>query len=251
MNSLEKAIIVLDAIRQSDRGLSLKSISQRTGLNISTVQRCTFTLVELGYLVRDEEAGSRFRMGTRFLNFSFSALRQDPVVRIATEHVTEAQTNCVYPIWFSLRDGNELLYILRLREKSYMNALFTGRRAPLFSTAGGRAVLAMLPDDEVRSILAKTEKTPKTAFTKVDDDGILEAVRQTRRLGYSLAWQETILGEVVAGAAITNSRKEPIGAIHVSASIDEFDLDAAGRTLSPIAVNIARSISRSIREYSL
>ena len=251
VNSLEKAFIVLEALRHSDRGLGLKKISERSGLDISTVQRCVFTLRELGYLVREDDSGVGFRPSIRFLNFSFAALRQDPVVRIATDHVSEAQRTSEYPIWFSLLDGDELLYILRLRGESYMNALFSGRRGPLYGTAGGRAVLAGYTEKELQNYLARTTRTAKTSLSITDETEIRAAIRSAQTTGYAISWQEMTLGEVVAGSAIVDSQSRPIGAIHVSASVTAIDRSSADDILAPISMSLAATINQSLAEFGL
>ena len=125
---------------------------------MSMVQRHTYTLVELGYLIKDNHKGRLYRLAPRFLELSFAALRQDDVVRIAATYLDEANETSPYSAWFSFLSGTELLYVLRARGESYMKSLFAGRHAPLYSTAGGRAILSHMPDDDIRHILMNRDR---------------------------------------------------------------------------------------------
>ncbi|MDA7792291.1 helix-turn-helix domain-containing protein [bacterium] len=137
VNSVENAFIVLETIRRAEHGLTLTRLREITGFELSMVQRHTYTLVALGYLIKDGQNGQLYRLAPRFLDLSFAALRQDDVVRIAAIHLDEFSENTPYSAWFSFLSDSELLYVLRSRGESYMKSLFAGRHAPLYSTAGG------------------------------------------------------------------------------------------------------------------
>lgn len=251
VGSLSKAFLVLNAIQHSERGLSLGKIQESTALDISTVQRCVFTLVELGFLIKDTHPVRAYRLASRFLDLSYGALRQDPMIRVAAAHIDETQTHCPFTIWFSVLDADELLYTLRKKGESYMKSLFAGRRVPLYCTAGGRAVMSHLADERVREILKRTRLTAYTPYTLTGEEEILKAVEQAGRQGYAVACQEIRVGEIVAGSAVLNHDKAPIGAVHVSAATRKVSPDAAKTTVAPVAVNVAELISADLANYRI
>ena len=251
VGSLIKAFEVLDAVRSSENGLTLAKIRKVTGFDISTVQRNTFTLVALGYLIKDQDAGPTYRLAPRFLDLSFASLRQDPILRIATPYLQQVQEDCPYSVWLSYLDGDELLYVLRNKHESYMNSIFVGRRVPLFSTAGGRVVMSHMDESRVEKILSTSDLSPTTPHTLVDIDQIKEKIDLARTHGYSYAWQETRIGEVVAASAVLNHNNEPIGAIHASASIKEISQSQVEETIALVAMNVSSFISKDLKAFGL
>jgi DNA-binding IclR family transcriptional regulator len=249
MTSVQKAFIIMEALRRTEHGLTLTRLSEVTGFDLSTVQRHCYTLVALGYLIKDGQKGQLHRLAPRFLDFSFAALRQDKIVRTAALHLDDAGNANPYTAWFSLLSGTNLLYVLRAKGESYMKSLFSGRHAPLYSTAGGRAVLSQLPEDHARDLLEGSDILKITPDTITDIDKIMDEVRQASIRGYATAWQETRIGEVVAASAVIDANGSPIGAIHVSAGIDRVQRDAVEHTIAPMAINIAQLINRDIRNY--
>ena len=251
VGSLIKAFDVLDAIRSSDNGLTLAKIRKVTGFDTSTVQRNTFTLVAMGYLVKDQDAGPTYRIAPRVLDLGFASLRQDPILRIALPYLHQAQEEHPYSVWLSYLDGDELLYVLRNKQESYMYSIFVGRRAPLYRTAGGRVVMSHMEQSRVDQILSNSDLSPTTPHTLVDIEQIKEKVDLARERGYSYAWQETRIGEVVAASAILNQDDEPIGAIHASASIKQISKSQVEETIALVAMNVSNLVTKEIKAFGL
>lgn len=249
VNALENAFIVLEAIRRAEHGLTLTRLCQITSFDMSMVQRHTYTLVELGYLIKDKQQGQIYRLAPRFLDLSFAALRQDNVVRIAATYLDEANETSPYSAWFSFLSGDELLYVLRARGESYMKSLFAGRHAPLYSTAGGRAILSQMSDNDAHNMIAHKNRRQITPHTVTDIDQIMQMIAQAREDGFATAWQETRIGEVVAASAVLDAAGIPIGAIHVSTSVSGMKKHDIKTTIAPIAINVAHLITRDIQRY--
>ena len=249
VNSVENAFIVLETIRRAEHGLTLTRLREITGFELSMVQRHTYTLVALGYLIKDGQNGQLYRLAPRFLDLSFAALRQDDVVRIAAIHLDEFSENTPYSAWFSFLSDSELLYVLRSRGESYMKSLFAGRHAPLYSTAGGRAILSKMSDDSARKILQQSELTSFTPYTITDVEQIMHLVAAARKDGFASASQETRIGEVVAASAVIDGAGNPIGAIHVSTNVSSLKDQDIKTSIAPVAMNIANLISRDIKNF--
>ena len=66
IQSLEKALFVLEAFREAEQFLSLADISRISGLAKPAAQRCVHTLVQTGYMEKDVQSG-RFSLARRYL----------------------------------------------------------------------------------------------------------------------------------------------------------------------------------------
>ena len=79
ITSIEKGMLVLLAFNGSRKKMSLTEISTHTGLDISSVQRCTHTLTELGYL-RKVPQSRRYELSIKLMNFAFQYLSSNELV---------------------------------------------------------------------------------------------------------------------------------------------------------------------------
>src|SRR6202011_854557 len=86
----------------------------------------------------------------------------------------------------SLFDHTTLVYAIRLHGKREYPQFSTliGRRMATFCSAGGRAMLAALPDAEVRDILAASDLEPMTPDTITDPERIMMEIEKPRERGY-------------------------------------------------------------------
>ena len=90
-----------------------------------------------------------------------------------------------------------------------------GRTDAPHATATGKAMLAWLPEDDMRRVLAHgmARFTPKT-ITEWPD--LLEALRHVRRNGYAMDDEEYQPGVICVGAAIRDHNGAVVGAISAS-----------------------------------
>jgi DNA-binding IclR family transcriptional regulator len=61
--------------------------------------------------------------------------------------------------------------------------------------------------------------------------------------GYALCLEEMMLGEIVLACPILEYDGTPVGAIHVSGSLADWDPQAFEERNAPLAIQAARSIS--------
>ena len=91
-----------------------------------------------------------------------------------------------------------------------------GERAPLSSTALGRAVLAALAPDERTSLLEDANPGPLTERTIVDRSALTKEIDAASARGWAVEHGETELGVSCFGAALLGPSGRPVGAISIS-----------------------------------
>ena len=92
-------------------------------------------------------------------------------------------------------DGDRAVYIGQVPSKHSMR-MFTevGRRVNLHSTGVGKAILSLLPDEEVRALVARAGMPAQTPHTITDVDALITALHRIRRDGYSIDEGEQEVG---------------------------------------------------------
>lgn len=242
LQSVARALDVLEAFAQSPKPKSLGEIAAAAGVNKSAAQRIGLTLVSRGYLERAESGG--LTLGRRLLDRSFDYLRSNPLIERATPVLTDLRKLTGERIDLSLFDETTIIYAIRLQSKrETFYATLAGRRIPTFISSGGRACLAHLPDDEVDAILDRSDRRPMTPKSITEMDGVWTKVREARRDGYSHAAEEALIGEVVLAAAVLDGSRRPVGAVHIAGSLSEWSIEDFRRKFAPLAVEAARALS--------
>jgi IclR family transcriptional regulator, pca regulon regulatory protein len=246
--SVAKAFRVLEAFGQTISDLSLMEIADITGLDKSATQRFSHTLWQLGYLEKDERT-RRFRLGKPVLDLSFYYLRSNALIELATPALIDLRNSCGERANLSLYDGTTTIYVIRQQTKrEYFDGSLIGRRIPVFCTAGGRAILSRLPPNEAADVIGKSDLRPRTARTVVEPARIMEKIDEARQRGFGLAVEETVMGEITVGAAVTDASGRPIAAVHIAASTSDWSPQAFEQRFAPLVVETAQSLSRSQRQ---
>ena len=139
---LERAFALLDVLAAHQDPVSLKDISERTGLHPSTAHRILNDLT-IGRYVDRPEAGS-YRLGMRLLELGNLVKARLDVRDAAIAPMRELHKLTHQPVNLSVRQGDEIVYIERTySERSGMQVVrAVGGRAPLHLTSVGKLFLA-------------------------------------------------------------------------------------------------------------
>lgn len=243
LQSVERAMRVLEAAGREGRPLSLAELAAASGLDKSAAQRIAHTFQVLGYLERST-AGPGLVPGKRLLDRSFDCLRMNPLVERATPVLQELRRNVRERVDLSLFDDTSMIYAVRLQSKrETFFATLVGRRVPTFCSSGGRAVLASLPVEEMEAVLARSELRRVTPKTITEPEALRARIAEAREQGYALAVEEVLLGEIVIGAAIRDGAGRPVAAIHVAGSLSEWRAEEFRQRIGPLIMEAARALS--------
>ncbi|MDF1608638.1 IclR family transcriptional regulator [Hoeflea sp. YIM 152468] len=244
MKSLEKAFVLLQAFNDNSNGghMTHKEMQKASGLDSSTVQRLSYTLVQLGYLERG--SNRTYGIGRKFLEHAFEFLRNSPVVQRASPVLMQLQAETGERVDVSLFNDLTMIYALRRQTKRQtFYATLIGRQVPTYASTGGRVVMAHLDRERREDILARSNLRKVTPKTITDKSEILERVDQAREKGYALCMEEMMLGEIVLASPILESDGTPLGAIHISGSLADWNVQDFQDRNAPLAIQAARSIS--------
>ena len=136
---------------EDTRGVS--ELSRAMGMNKNMVHRALTTLVEGGYLVRDQ-GGDRYQLGYRLLNFSIDERATDirELARPALEQLHAVTSESVF---LSIIVGSNRVNVDWIEGQGRRVSLGQrGRSVPLHTTKMSRMLLAHLPDAVISAYLA-------------------------------------------------------------------------------------------------
>jgi IclR family transcriptional regulator, acetate operon repressor len=183
VQSIARAMSLLETVARHQTGLGLSQIAAETGLPLPTIHRLVRTLVELGYL--RQEPSRAYALGPRLLLLTESS--QSMLNGIARPHLAALVDRLGETANLAILDGDRAAYLAQVPSRHPMR-MFTevGRRVMLHCTGVGKALAATLPPDDVRAILERAGVPARTDSTITDPDALLEQLAWTREHGYAL-----------------------------------------------------------------
>jgi len=243
VNSVDKALKVMRAFDGSQRRLSLSQIAERSGLGLSATQRFTYTLLQLGYL-RKDDASRLYTLSPKTLEFGRRYLQSSELVERAMPYLLHLHQSCGETTNLTLLDGEEIVFVSRFLSRNVFNVdVVVGTRLPAFCSAPGLAMLARLEPDEAEAILRRTDRRAFTTHTVTDLKRILARLATIRSDGFAIAYQEIFHGDISVAAAITDAAGRPEGAINLASSTTRWTLAQARDNFAPMVVAAAASAS--------
>lgn len=246
VESVKKGFDVLHAFNGAAGPLSLTEIAERSNMGKSSAQRFCHTLIELGFLERDNSS-KRMKLTTRLLEFSYNYLASERIIQLATQSLITAHNACGQSINLALPIDQDVIYVARLHgSNAHLINPHIGGRAPMYCTSSGRAYLSTLPDDQVKHILDASALTPVTRHTVTDRSEILRRIEEVSEQGFTSANQECINGELSIGAPIHGPGGVGIGAINICVTIPAWTLERLTNDLAPLLCQTAHDISLAL-----
>lgn len=245
-NSIEKGMRVLHAFGVEQRQLNVAEIARASGLDRSSAQRVVYTLHRLGYL-RKDEATRHYRLSSRVLDFGSAYLAGDETSSRLPRYFSLIHRRTGEFVSLNELDGTEIVVITRLPSRRFFSVnVLPGMRFPAFCAATGRAMLAFLPTETGRAVLARSKRKKLTEHTVTDLAAIERALQRVRETGYCVTEQETVAGTSALGVPIFGAGGRPVAAIEFYLPLAEWPRERIERELAPQAVEAGREMSRSL-----
>src|SRR6202163_1195423 len=175
-SSVQKALALLETFGGERRALSLAELAAGVGMTTSSAQRCTHTLVRLGFLGRDVRA-RRWVLTPRALSLAHAYLSGHALLEQATTHLIDLNQASGESVSLSEPDGADMVFIARFpSHKRFFIHTPIGRRLPMYCTASGRAYLSALPAAEAQKIVRRSVIRQFTPMTLTDPGEIMKRV---------------------------------------------------------------------------
>ncbi|MFG6448469.1 IclR family transcriptional regulator [Roseateles sp. BYS180W] len=220
---LERMFTLLDVLARHQDPVSLKQISEATGLHPSTAHRILNDLT-LGRFVDRPEAGS-YRLGMRLLELGNLVKARLDVREAAIGPMRELHKLTMQPVNLSVRQGDEIVYIERTySERSGMQVVrAVGGRAPLHLTSVGKLFLASDDPQRVRAYATRTGLAGHTRNSLTDLTRLEREMASVRQRGIARDDEELELGVRCMAAGIFDDQGKLIAGLSISAPADRLE----------------------------
>ncbi len=220
---MERMFSLLNVLAAHPDPVSLKHVSEQTGLHPSTAHRILNDLA-IGRFVDRPEAGS-YRLGMRLLELGNLVKARLDVRDAALGPMRELHKLTHQPVNLSMRQGDEIVYIERTySERSGMQVVrAVGGRAPLHLTSVGKLFLAHDDAPRVRAYATRTGLAGHTR-NSITDLAVLEReLAKVLQYGSARDNEELELGVRCMAAGIFDDQSKLVAGLSISAPADRLE----------------------------
>ena len=244
--SLERGLAILGCFTPKRPVLGIADIADDLGMSRSTTHRYVITLLALGYL--EQGASRKYRLGLRVTDLGMSALNSTGLREHAHPYLEELRQRTSYTVSLAVLDGPEILYVDRARSfrrgQSKIDLdLHTGSRLPAYCTSMGKLLLANLPEEEQRGLIAATKLTKRGPNTIASKKALRDELDQVLDAGFAVDDEELAAELHSIAAPVRNEARDVVAAVDIAAGSSVISLEELVDALGPHLVTTADRIS--------
>ncbi|MEI3607786.1 IclR family transcriptional regulator [Pseudogracilibacillus sp. SE30717A] len=216
VQSVERALIILETLSQAQRGMSVKEISNKVDLAKSTTHRLLTTLMSKGYVIQNNE-NDDYLLGLKLVEISSSILENLDIrsyAKDALEHLSDVTNESVH---LCIHENGEVVYIDKF-EGNHTIRMHSriGKRGMMHCTGVGKILLSGMTEEEISNIIRKKGLPKLTSKTITDTETLYKRLEKIRADGYDIDDIENEEGIRCMAAPIFNHRGEIIAAFSIS-----------------------------------
>ncbi|MBM3567382.1 MAG: IclR family transcriptional regulator [Alphaproteobacteria bacterium] len=202
MKSVHNAMAALRCFSGQTRELAVSRVADRIKITPSSASRLLGALRDGGLLDQDPVT-RRYRPGRLALVLGGLYQAHTKLRDLAQSELDALVERSGHTGYLSLLDGGDLL-VIHTRQGGYPLRLVVepGARIPAWATAGGKALLARLPDPEIRERLRRAPRNSQ--WPTPSPRGLQDEIARIRARGHALAEQETFPGIRAVGIAVAD-----------------------------------------------
>lgn len=242
IQSVERALDILESFVSAKQELGVTEISKKRSLHKSTVHGILSTLVKRGYIAQAKESG-KYSLGIKL--FEMGMLVQEGMdLKSAAESVMQSLLEEYgETVHLVVLDQGEVVYIDKKESSQSMRIVSqVGKRLPCHCTGVGKSILAFLPQNELKQIIANNEMIRYTKNTITDKKTLEEELQKIRQQNYAIDNEEILEGLRCIAAPIKDYSKNVVGAVSIAGPSVRLTYDKI-KVISKSIVDAASKIS--------
>jgi len=246
VKSAGRVLDIFEVLSDEPRGLALSDLAARLDIATSSAHALVHTLLARGYLRRDREA-KRYTLGVKLVQLGL-AVTDALDIRTVARAVLEGLVEETHESAFMARlDGVDLVYLEKVvsERRPFRVDPWLSAHVPLHCSSLGKAILAAVPPDHTKELVGSMPLARSTPNSITSHRALEAELELTRKRGYSLDDQESMLGVCCAGAPVRNRTGDVIAAVSTSTICDLFDADRLGPAVARAAMEISHALGWS------
>lgn len=218
--SVTRVIQILEVLCTGPAPVSLAQLSRELGAPKSSLAALLRGLVDADFVVVTDNAyrlgPAAYGLGSALLE-ARRRLQSSELLREGMRRLAERTGETVLFAVLDKDDGMLTYVDLIESRKALRFTVAIGDRRPLYCTAGGRALLASLPEAELRRYLRALKPQALTPTTDTSKRKLTDIIAQARRTGVTQTFDQAADGVAGTASLIQDATGKVIGALVVGA----------------------------------
>ncbi|WP_325199184.1 IclR family transcriptional regulator [Oscillibacter sp.] len=245
IQSVERAVSILDYLSHSPSGAHLTAISKDLGLNKSTAFGLISTLENLR-CVRQDQNTSRYHLGLRLLEFGRALMSSMDIISVAKPFLRELAGKYDETVNLALLSGDDVIYVDKVQSsKSVRVEMQLHEQVPTYCCSTGKVFLSYMEEGRRNKIIEKTDFKSRTIYTISSKAQLLAELENIRSRGYAYDREEYEIGLTCLAAPVLDAEKNVSAAISLNAPTGrmiQINQDELIRDITSIADQLAKQL---------
>jgi DNA-binding IclR family transcriptional regulator len=245
IKSIKTSLAILNSFSKDTPLLGVTEVSKKLGLSKSTASRILSTL-EQGRLVAKIPANQKYCLGSKVLELANIFLSGIEWRTHATPYLKELRNKTDETVMVFVMDGDHRVCLEKFEGSHELRPMLNiGGRYPLHAGSAGKLLLAFLPEDERKKILARTGLPRFTSSTIIGAKALEKELLLIRKRGYAISHQERMNFLSSVSVPIRDHSGKVIAAICIDGPTVRFTAEKV-KEFKNLGIAAADQISRVI-----
>ncbi len=241
VQSVDRALTLIETLAEDDEGYRLTDLAVRNGLSTSTVHRLLTTL-EKRRFVQFDRSEAKWHIGVRSFSVGSTFARRRNFVAHAMPYLRKLRDLTRETANLAVVDDETIIVLTRVESREIMRSLTkVGGRVAMVASGVGKAVLATYSDEDVSAIIHRQGMPRLTEKSIVRPGELFKALQTVRQQGYAVDDEEARIGLRCVAAVVYNDCSEPLATISVSGMTSRFTDERL-----PVIGNIVRDVAAEL-----
>ncbi len=245
VQSVDRALSIIETLAEDDEGYRLSDLAVRTGLSTSTVHRLLATL-EGRRFVQFDRAESKWHVGARSFTVGATFARRRNFTAQAVPYLRKLRDLTRETANLAVVDDEFIVVLTRMESREIMRSLTkVGGRVAMVASGVGKAVLATYSDEDVSAIIRHHGMPRLTEKSIVRPGELFKELAKVRRQGFAIDDEEASMGLRCVASVVYNDCGEPLAAISVSgltSRLTDDRLPTLGEAVREVAAELTAAL---------
>src|ERR1700751_250661 len=245
VQSVDRALLILETLAEDDEGYRLSDLAVRTGLSTSTAHRLLTTL-EKRRFVQFDRTESKWHVGAQSFAVGATFTRRRNFVALAMPYLRKLRDRTRETANLAVVDDESIMVLTRIESREIMRSLTkVGGRVAMVASGVGKAVLATYADEDVSAIIRRHGMPRLTEKSIVRAGDLFRELAAIRAHGYAVDDEEARMALRGVPPVVLNDCGEPLAAISVSgmtSRVTEERLPELGKAVREVASELTAAI---------
>lgn len=245
VQSVERAMSLLELLGQEEEGLRLTDLSTRSGLSPSTAHRLLTTLQKRRFVEFDRSHGL-WHVGRQCFTVGSNFVRHRNFVAIAMPFLRDLRDKTRETANIGIIEDGELVTLAQVESREIMRATSrVGGRSPVHATAMGKAILATYPAAAVSGVMRHLNWLKLTDKTIQNESELRVALTKCAQDGYAVDDEEFVSGLRCVAAPVFDQHGEAFFAVSISGLASRVTPERI-TTIGPLVAATARLVTKTL-----